>query len=199
METINKEGWTAQIIQDEDAQNPRTDYDNFGTMFCWHPRYTLGDQQFQRGDFESMAAVRRHLEKDLKARVVLPLALLDHSGLWMQVGNSFACDPGGWDTTHVGYIYATEDQIRKEFGPRITKAALAKTETILRGEVETYNQYLTGDVYGVVVEDPDGTQRDSCWGFYGDDYAKEEAERMLTDAMENEAKQAKGIAAMMHL
>jgi hypothetical protein len=44
--------------------------------------------------------------------------------------------------------------------------------------VEVYNQWCSGDVYGVVVEtyDKDGAQIDeeSCWGFFGDDHAGEE-------------------------
>jgi hypothetical protein len=32
-----------EIEQDEDAPNPRQDYDNLGVMVCWHDRYDLGD------------------------------------------------------------------------------------------------------------------------------------------------------------
>lgn len=33
-----------KISLDWDAPNPREDYDNLGTMVCWHRRYTLGDK-----------------------------------------------------------------------------------------------------------------------------------------------------------
>jgi transitional endoplasmic reticulum ATPase len=33
-----------RIIQDEDPMNPRTEYDNFGKMVCFHRRYDLGDK-----------------------------------------------------------------------------------------------------------------------------------------------------------
>lgn len=42
-------------------------------------------------------------------------------------------------------------------------------------EVETYDQYLTGDVYGYVIESEDGTVDDSCWGFFGLDHCIGEA------------------------
>ena len=54
-------------------------------------------------------------------------------------------------------------------------------EEAIRGEVAEYDQYLTGQVYGYVIEDEDGDHVDSCWGFIGGlDYvrtsAKEAAE-----------------------
>jgi hypothetical protein len=43
----------------------------------------------------------------------------------------------------------------------------------LEGEVQTYNDYLTGNVCGFIVGDEEGENLDSCWGFYGDDGRKE--------------------------
>lgn len=47
----------------------------------------------------------------------------------------------------------------------------------LQGEVETYDMYLQGEVYGYVVdeledeEDDDWNENtDSCWGFYSNKY-----------------------------
>ena len=34
-----------KIYTDEDAANPRTEFDNVGTMVCWHRGYNLGDEQ----------------------------------------------------------------------------------------------------------------------------------------------------------
>ncbi|HUX02457.1 MAG TPA: hypothetical protein VMY35_15960, partial [Phycisphaerae bacterium] len=48
-------------------------------------------------------------------------------------------------------------------------------EACLRAEVSTYDDYLTGQVFGYVVEDEDGNDLDSCWGFYGEDYCRETA------------------------
>ena len=31
-------------MYDNEPLNPRTDYDNFGRMVCWHNRYNLGDE-----------------------------------------------------------------------------------------------------------------------------------------------------------
>ena len=43
-----------------------------------------------------------------------------------------------------------------------------KVREWLEGEIETFDQYIRGDVYGFIVEE-DGEEIDSCWGFYGED------------------------------
>ena len=47
-----------------------------------------------------------------------------------------------------------------------------RAEEIMRGEVELYDNYLRGEVYGYELyerdSDTDWSEIDSCWGFYGD-------------------------------
>lgn len=172
METIAEdEGLTFKIEQDEDAFNPRKEYDNFGVMVCWHRRYDLSDNN----DFSSPDDFLEWWKENGKGGELIPLGLLDHSGLHMYCGGgSHWTDGAGWDSGTVGFIYATADMIRKEYGKRITKAVREKTRKLLTGEVETYDQYLTGDVWGYMIEDAEGEHIESCWGFYGFDYCKEE-------------------------
>ena len=74
----------------------------------------------------------------------------------------------------------SDERVRKEYGwKNITKKRREQIREYLRGEVETYDQYLTGDVYGFEYQEvlvyPDGreevVEEDSCWGFYGSDPA----------------------------
>lgn len=37
---------------------------------------------------------------------------------------------------------------------------------------DLWGSWAWGDVYGFVIESPEGETLDSCWGFYGDDFAK---------------------------
>jgi len=53
---------------------------------------------------------------------------------------------------------------------------LKQAENVLLAEVEEYNKYLQGDVWGYVV-DPDG-ENESCWGMYGYDYCMAEAKAL---------------------
>lgn len=157
-------------------------------------RSLAGDYRHEELQDVSMDAIWRIVQENF---VLLPLGLYDHSGISMFVGRSgdLACDSAGWDTSSIGYIYCslkkaqeewgTEDSKAKGWGgeasytlaPDGTKRTLREATTLyLEGEVEEYDQYLTGQVYGYIVEAEDG-EEDSCWGFFGDlKYVKEEAE-----------------------
>ena len=55
-------------------------------------------------------------------------------------------------------------------------------EEILKGEVQTFDDYLQGNVFGYVVE-KDGEEIDSCWGFYPDhEYHKDDWDYCLREA-----------------
>lgn len=162
-----KEGITLKIEQDDDAVNPRTEFDEFGKMVCWHKRYDLGDKH----EFDSPEEFHEWWKENGRGGEILSLYLYDHSGITMRT-SSFG-DP--WDSGQVGYIYATAEMIRKEYGKRITKAVRKKVREVLNAEVETYDMYLTGDVWGYVIENEEGEHLDSCWGFYGRKYCEEQA------------------------
>ena len=42
--TTKEPAYRLRIEYDDMPVNPRTDYDNFGKMVCWHSRYDLGDK-----------------------------------------------------------------------------------------------------------------------------------------------------------
>lgn len=148
-----------RILQEECPESPR-EWDNLGTMACWHNRYNLGDIQPKQSPEEWLA------ENAPEGSVVLPLYLYDHSGITMRT-NAFSCP---WDSGQVGYIVATPEAIRKEFScKRISKKLRAKVEKILMQEVKIYDDFITGCVYSYIIETEDGEYIDSCGGFYGDD------------------------------
>lgn len=165
IEVYEHAGLTVKIFSDSDPESPR-EWDNLGTMVCFHRRYNLGD----KNEFKTPTELQEFLE-ETKA-IHLPLYLYDHSGLTMNT-TGFSCP---WDSGQVGIIFVTPENIRKEFGKkRITAKLREKVKEILLAEVKTFDEYLRGDVYGYVVE-KDGNHLDSCWGFYGGiDYCKEQA------------------------
>ena len=166
-----------EIIQENDPESPR-EWDNLGKMICFHSRYNLGDKH----DFS-----REEAQKFLKSKeicVSLPLYLYDHSGITMKT-SPFGCR---FDSMCVGFIYVTKEQVRKEYNvKRINKELIEKVTKVLEGEVETYDQYLTGDIYGYkifkVTECELGHEHkeevDSCWGYFGVSYCLEEAESVV--------------------
>ena len=172
-----KDNKELQIFQDDYVEDPRSWGGSLGTMACFHRRYRLGDSDlpFSSSEFSSWAEMESYIKNSLDAAVILPLYLYDHSGITMSTG-SFSCP---WDSGQVGFIYVTKDKLRKEYNvKRLSKAIIEKAEKILENEVKTYDQYLTGDVYGFKVIEKTTCSKghthedvvDSCWGFYGDDY-----------------------------
>lgn len=191
--------YTISIMYDDDAPNPRTDWEPFGKMICFHRRYNLGDKhnyldpddflfnlsnwdEDKDGEFNAVKAQ----EKINKDNVMLPLFLYDHSGITMSTS------PFGdrWDSGQVGWIYASKNEICEnwcvsdwndmiggsENGEDISAKQRAKS--LLKAEVETYDEFLTGRVYRFQVIDPDGEQIDSCSAYFGD----HETSGLLDDA-----------------
>jgi hypothetical protein len=183
-----------KIINDTDPMNPREGWDNLGTMCCWHSRYNLGDKNGPDKLRTAVMTDKNYKEswedwdsgyyKDLTdpqtmirtaeqlGFIILPLYLYDHSGITMNT-TGFYCR---WDSGQVGVIFVTREKAREWFSvKRISPKMLELVKDCLRGEVETYDQYLIGDVYGFRIievdeDDEEIDEIDSCWGFFGDDY-----------------------------
>ena len=195
-------GYTIQIHADEDPLNPRTDYDCLGTMVCFHKRYDLGDKHtISHSDYAGWDEMEEAIRKDLDAVVVLPLYLYDHGGITMSTGQ-FSCR---WDSGQVGFIYATREKVFKEFGRKDLAKAIERATKVLEGEVETYDHYLRGDVYGYTLYAPGDEDLDdsieSCWGYLGDyddkDYGALSEAKSLVDnilARELEARMKSSLA-----
>lgn len=116
---------------------------------------------------------------------VQPLYLYDHGGLSISMG-SFA---DSWDSGQVGWITLRKDVAAKELrtpGEGETPESVALE--CMEAEVEEYDQYLTGDVWGAVVEDENGDELESCWGMYGSDYAETEMQMMAEYAVRNKTR-----------
>ncbi|WP_019592017.1 hypothetical protein [Thioalkalivibrio sp. ALE20] len=145
------------ITPEIDPENPRN-WDNLGTMVCWHNRYQLGDTQPDESPDEWADSVwNRHI-------IQLPLYLYDHSGITIST-RPFHCP---WDSGQVGWIMAERDRIRQAFGwKRITRNRAQRIREILEAEVYVYDLYLRGEVYQYLALDDEGCVLDACGGFYG--------------------------------
>jgi hypothetical protein len=126
------------------------------------------------GEGEIDVPLAVYLEQERGATVILPLGLIDHSGISMYVGaGAHRYDPGGWDSGQVGLIFDTAET-RKECG--MENASYEDIERALRAEVNAYDQFLRGEVYCYTVTDPDGEHVESCGGFLGSlSYVRSEA------------------------
>lgn len=166
-----------EIEQDSSPESPRT-WDNLGTMVCFHKRYDLGDKtDYRSEDYDSWGELKQGIIDNEGEVFMLPLYLYDHSGITMST-RPFNCN---WDSGQVGYIFVSKNKVKKE--------GIDETKVLdyLKGEVETYDQYLTGDVWGYRIYEIETcslghehkTLVDSCWGFFGEEYAEQEGKSLL--------------------
>ena len=112
--------------------------------------------------YPELAQAMYHLESEhplWETHWWFPTKTYIHSGIHLDIGlNGFDEDPGGWDTSHCGYILVS----KKEWLTELEALGQAKAYC------ETWNQYLNEEIYGWVIGD------NECWGYYGDD-GKEQA------------------------
>ena len=155
-----------RIEQDMDPESPRSEYENMGTMVCWHSRYTLGDEQPKCEPHE--------YREDLpEGTITLPLYFMDHSSQHIST-TGFSCP---WDSGQVGFIYVTLEKVASEYGDT-SEESKAKAIKYLTGEVEQYDTWMNGRIYGFTLEklvtceccdNVEPEEIDSCWGFYDSD------------------------------
>lgn len=190
IDSIEYDGYLINIFPDEDPPDPRKEFDHLGTMVCFHRRYNLGDKH----EFRDPDEFRVFLKEEKP--ICLPLYLFDHSGITMSTGSEKfrACDPQGWDWGMLGCIYVTRENVRKEYNAsRVTKMVFEKVTKLLEAEVEEYDHYLTGNVYGYEITRGCGEEVmeaiDSCWGFFGNpqDYMIPQAKEIINQLIKEAA------------
>lgn len=121
---------------------------------------------------DTLAAIRA------KGAVILPVWLYEHSGTCYRAAedNPFSCP---WDSGLFGFIFVTAEALRREYKvKRLSPRIKAQAAEVLAQEVKTYGAWASGDVFGFRVENADGEEVDSCWGFIG------EPEHALAEGME---------------
>ena len=161
------------VRRDESGDGGPREWDNLWEWYSNHRRYSFDskdgkrleigdiydDSDRQEGETICEAILRQNPDL-LDAR---PINMYDHSGITVSLG-SFA-DP--WDSGVGAIAVVTREQAKKNFPDAKDDEELkSRAYECLKGEVESYDQYLRGDVYGYVCENADGKETDSCWGFY---------------------------------
>lgn len=164
-----------EIIPDPDPQNPRDEVEWLGMMWCFHKKYQLGDKHpLHHNSFDSWDAMEQHIRTAHSAVAILPVYLMDHSGLSVST-TSFN---DRWDSGQVGFIWASKESIQRLWGDEPLDPT--KLNELLRHEVAVYDTYLRGDVWGYVIY-RDGVELERCYGFLGHEEAEQEAKAQLGD------------------
>lgn len=184
IETLEHNGYTLAIYPDDCPESPR-EWDNLGTLALFHRRYNLPNEtDYRTDDFSSWDELEDQIRKDHGPCLILPVWAYDHSCFALSTHSWYGrAQHAEWDSGRVGFIFVTYAKIRAEYGYKhLTKDRLAHITRILEGEVDTYSQYINGDVYGYTITDPEiDDVIDSCWGYYGTAEAMAEAIRACPD------------------
>jgi len=173
LETLKYKNHTIDIVQDENAPNPRTEYDNVGKMICFHRHYSLGDKH----NYSSPDDLQSRILSDFgPSPVILSLYLYDHSGITMSTP-PFSCQ---WDSGQVGIIVCSRKTAIKEWGKKVFSSSVKKKAlAYLESELIVYNKYLTGQFCGYVIKDKTGSTIDSLWAIDDTAYAISEAKNHI--------------------
>jgi hypothetical protein len=166
IETIKSDNYVANIHIDDMSFSPRED-DNFGTLIAFHSKYDLSDNQ----DFTKEELIEHIQRDDIFA---LPVYFYEHSSIALSTA-PFNCE---WDSGQVGYIFVTYEDIEKEGWN--TKQA----EKFLISEIETYSNYINGDVYRYKIYKKGDCKYcsddiDSSCGYIGYEWVKEAVKDQL--------------------
>lgn len=168
------ENYILRVFYDEYPYDPRED-DNLTKMVCFHKRYNLGDDHDIRfDDFDSWDEMEKYITRTEDPLIIKPLYLYDHSGITIST-SPFGCS---WDSGRIGFVYVRKEDVRNNFmikkcGQHITE----RVNVLLEGEVEVYDKYLRGEVYGYEVskvtvcdqghEHEEGLER--CGGYFDEE------------------------------
>lgn len=179
--TKDNQEWRVRLVLDQDPENPRKGQENDWTLVCAHKKYILGDQMIK--DPEEMKGVLAAAGLNRKTALVKPIYMYDHTGLIFSL-RPFSSD---WDSGQIGEAFIARTRIKSEFSGK-TAAALRGLES----ELDTYQSYVAGEVYGIVYEtrpahtfDEDSEQgwkeEAACWGYYGEDSARESIANLVPE------------------
>lgn len=97
--------------------------------------------------------------------VVLPLYGFDNKGITTIPNNR-----------QIGMAHVTRMRVTEE---KLSSSTDQSIQDTLWAEVEEYQQWRTGDVWGFVISDGCGHEIDSCWGLHGREYAEKAAAHAL--------------------
>ncbi len=153
-----------RIETDTDPQHPRKDFDQMDKMVCWHNRHNLGDEQPSESAADYLWNLANYqydvpwwpeneiIEKAINriernGYEILPLYLYDHSGLRIST-SPFSCR---WDSGQVGWIYIDKKTVLENW-PKSKRNWRKKALEVLESSVKEYDQYLSGDVCGYIVD-----------------------------------------------
>jgi hypothetical protein len=149
-----------KIMHDE-CHTDFWDFEGSVSFISNHKDYRSVNTKDMLENYESLADMRKEYHDN--GFSIVPIFAYIHSGIALSLG-SFSCP---WDSGVFGFLVFKNG----EFG---------ENNIGLKGFVESWSNWLNGEVYGYQVQDDKGEVLDSCWGFIGYEHCEEAAKESLT-------------------
>lgn len=186
METLAKipyKGYNINVYQDNDTESP----DNFGDesvfLVAFHRDFTVDRKGFDRDTCVEFS------ENGSKEYHVFGLEAYIHSGVSLALSQEGKFPDRQWDVSQLGLVFVSKKETRYK-----TKAG-----KIAQNLIELWNDYLSGNVYGYMVE-KDDNEFGGVWGFYGDyetsgliDNAKVDIDREIKNRVKKHTQKLKAM------
>lgn len=172
VQELEYKGCKVKIDYDSDPESPR-EWDNLGTIYTNNLRHNFDGKSIKDLIRETGHCPDNfdHIPFHLFSNgfIWAKVYAYEHSGMTIKIADENPYPDPMWDSYLLGVVAVSKAKVRKEYGwKKVTPARANKVIEVMKGEIETLDQCLNGEVYGYIVEDPDGNRMDSCWGFFGD-------------------------------
>ena len=176
LETINHKGLTIKIFQDISHQNSPDDWEDSNLFLVhYHRDFEITRDEIitkdevgaiLTGDYERFDNGSGYFKNNCKVIEkkyhTFGVDAYIHSGVSLSLTGGF----GGrlsqgherFDVSSVGLILVSKKETKNK----------KKARELAKGLIESWNDNLSGNIYGYVIENKTGNNLGSCWGFYGD-------------------------------
>ena len=161
-----KDGYTAKyLVRDDNPTNP-SDYgdDGVGFLVSYHRDFDVRKDDIITED-DARKLYQGEKIPQQKDYYIFAVDAYIHSGVALSFAGGFSGRlPEGherFDVSSVGLILVNKKEIKTR----------KEAQTFAKGLIENWNQYNSGDVYGMVIETYDKNKKqktqDATWGYYG--------------------------------
>lgn len=140
-----------KIQYDTDTESPR-EWSNLGYFITETRNYHSAEDTN-----DHIRLLKRDIPCEIgdKVLAIYPVYKYEHGGVSYHLGTA-----KGFDYSNCGF-YIVTDKTVKELGT--SKKDFKK---VIENEINTYNKYVNGEVYGFILYDKKGEIEDSSWGYY---------------------------------
>ena len=176
-ESITYKGHLIEVVQDEHPLHPREDFDNlteFHYMGIGH--YVLGDRKHAHNSRKCMEDMLAEARK--QGDMIFQLFAYIHGGIVLSLESFMGKLPQGhaeFDSGQCGFVIVRKKEMLDNFGgKKWTKKLKERAYEIALNDVDIFNKYMRGEVYGYEIDD-----EDSGYGYYSTEDAVAEAKSII--------------------